>query len=471
MISEAFFTPRTVAVIGATSRLGFGQGIFRFLLEHGYSGRVFPVNPREKELFGQKVYASVTEIPGEVELALIVIPAPAVPGAVRECVRKGIRSIIIESAGFSETGAEGRTREDEIRGIIQGTLTRIIGPNCVGVMNPQGGFATDDVCLEDITPGNIAVVAQSGVFGNILMDWAPSQDLRLSKVITIGNRLDVDEVDLLEYLEQDDLTDVIVLYMEGVKTGPRFLKTASRVASRKPVLVLKSGRTQAGQAATASHTGSLSGDDAIYEAVFSQCGLIRASNFQELFDMARIMASQPLPQGPELAIVTTSGSLGAMTADAAVGCGLSLPAFAPATIHRVREAAPDWMNVRNPLDVGPSSAFPAALAGALEDRGVHSLILIPAIPRRAMQSLPELDMDTKIRLWLGDPPKLRRCFPQKPVIAFTMGAPSWTADLRAVFGADIPLLHSLDSAARAISELYRFGLRRHQTDLRQAQSL
>ncbi len=463
-ISNSFFEPENVAVIGATKKFGFGYGIPKYLIGHGYEDRIFLINPKEKELFGKPVYPSITDVPGEVDLAIIAIPAPVVPDAIRGCLQKGVRSIILESAGFSETGEKGAAIESEIQEIIKGVDVRIIGPNCVGIMNPHNDFASCEISFDQITPGNISVVAQSGVFGNILIDWAPSQDIRLSKIISIGNRLDVDEVDVLEYLLADEQTEVIVLYMEGVKNGPRFIETLSKVTRQKPVLILKSGRTEAGKAATASHTGSMAGDDAIYDGVFSKCGAIRANSFQELFDLARIFSSQPTPEGPEVAVVTASGSLGAMTVDACVKLGLKLPMFSDESLEEVRSLAPGWMNVRNPLDVGPSGLFGPAFNAALKDPQMKSIILTPVIPDMAVKGMEETGMNMDLSMWFGDVQKIRSEW-NLPVVAFTLGSTSWMKSFKDFCGDAIPIVSSIETAARSVYELYKFGQRKKQLEM------
>jgi acyl-CoA synthetase (NDP forming) len=457
-ISESFFSPRRVAVIGATNKFGFGYGVPKYLMEHGYRDRLYLVNPKQTEIFGLPVYPSITDVPAEIDLAIIVTPAPAIPDVIAGCLEKGVGSIIIESAGFSETGPEGRRLEESISDMAAGTSTRIIGPNCVGVVNPRNGFATTEISLSGLKPGHIAVVAQSGVFGNILMDWAPTQNLGLSKVITIGNRLDVDECDVLAYLAEDEATRVIVLYMEGVKDGPRFAATARRVAAKKPVLVLKTGRTEAGGAATASHTGSLAGNDAIYNGIFRQSGLIRADNYIELFDMAKVLAGQPPPSEPTVAVVTSSGSMGAMTTDACIRLGLHLPPFPGEVIEHLRSQAPAWMNVRNPLDVGPSGLFGPAAAAAMETAAMQSVILIPVIPQMVLQDLEASGVKMDMAGWFGDIRKIRRKHPEKPLIAVTLGSSGWMQMIRDFLGDDIPILATPENAARAISELYAFGL-------------
>jgi acetyltransferase len=245
-LPDAFFKPGTVAVVGASKKAMFSSGIPDSLVKYGYRDRVYLVNPRETEINGMPVYARLADIPAPVDLAIVVVPATQAPIVVRECVKLGIPAVVLESTGFGETGPEGARLEDELRRLPRGARTRVIGPNCLGVINPHESFATTPVDLKALRPGNIGVIAQSGTFGNILADWAPTQDLYFSKLVTIGNRLDVDETDCLLYFAEDAQTDVIVLYLEGVKDGRRFYEATREVSRRKPVLVYKGGRSPAG---------------------------------------------------------------------------------------------------------------------------------------------------------------------------------------------------------------------------------
>ena len=255
---DIFYEPKSIAIIGAKNRAsGFGAKLPRFLLDIGVaSERLHLVNPREKEIEGLPVYPTVKDVPVDVDLAIVIVPAPAVPGVLGNCVEKGVKVVNVQSAGFAETGADGAKVQEEMGRLARESGIRIIGPNCVGVVNVPGRFSTCEVDLDAIRPGGISVVAQSGVFGNILMDWAPSQDIALCKMATIGNRADVDETDMLEYLSEDPATRVIVMYLEGVKDGRRFVEVARKASLEKPVLVYKSGETEAGKKATLSHTGS-----------------------------------------------------------------------------------------------------------------------------------------------------------------------------------------------------------------------
>ena len=453
-LPDVFFKPGTVAVVGASKKAKFGSGIPDILLQNGYGGRLYLVNPREKEINGLPVYARLTDIPVPIDLAIIVVPAPQVPKVIAECIDLGIPAVVLESAGFGETGPEGARLEDELRKLLRGAKTRVIGPNCLGLINTHDAFSTTEVNLESLRPGNIGVIAQSGAFGNILADWAPTQDLFFSKLITIGNRLDVDETDCLYYFSDDDKTDVIVLYLEGVKDGRRFYEAAREVSRRKPILVYKGGRSAAGRKAIASHTGSLAGEDALYEGLFRQSGVIRASSFQELFDMARVLSREPLMASPRVCVVTGSGSLGVMTADVCTACGLELPDLTPETVLALREIAPPWMNVKNPLDAGPSGLYAAALKAAVADPRIDGVIAVPVLPEMVMHKYAGHGFDILSRY--GDPDELRRLAPGKPIVMFTVGGPMWLESIHNIYGSTISLVSSPETAARALSASYRY---------------
>jgi len=458
LLPEAFFKPGTVAIVGASKKAKFGSGIQTVLAQHGYSDRLYLVNPREKEINGMSVYSCLADIPVAIDLVIIIVPAPQVPQVLSECVRLGIRAVVLETAGFGETGPEGARLEEDMKKILAGTQTRVIGPNCLGVINPHDSFTTTEVDLDKLRPGNIGVIAQSGAFGNILADWAPTQDIYFSKLVTIGNRLDVDETDCLSYLAYDEKTDVIVLYLEGVNNGPQFYETVREVARRKPILVYKGGRSPAGRKAIASHTGSMAGEDELYEGLFRQTGVIRAASFQELFDLARVFSREPFMNGPRVCVVTASGSLGVMTADVCMGWKLQLPELMPETVRALREIAPAWMNVKNPLDVGPSGIYAAAMKAAVQDPQIDAIIAVPVLPEMFIHKFASLGLD--IRSLYGDPEEWRRLAPDKPLLMFTLGGPLWVESIHKTYGNVISLVSSPEIAARALAASYHYNILR-----------
>jgi len=451
---DVLYEPQNIAIIGAKKRaFGFGAGLPRFLLETGVAPeRLYPVNPRETEIDGLRVYPTVRDVPVEVDLAIVIVPAPAVLGVLEDCALTGVKVINVQSAGFAETGAEGANLQEEIGRLAKRSGIRIIGPNCVGVVNVPGRFATCEVDLDAIRPGGISVVAQSGVFGNVLMDWAPSQDIALGKLATIGNRADVDETDMLAYLSDDPATKVIVMYLEGVKDGPRFLEVARRASLEKPVLVYKSGETEAGSKATMSHTGSLSGADAIFDGACRQTGIIRSRDLLELFDMARAFEACPLPRGRRALVVTGSGSLGAMVADRLVRCGIELPGMTAESVDEIRRNAPDWMNVSNPLDIGPSGLFAHGMKLAMTDPGFDAVIALPIAPWAVVGPIVEAGHEAMSAQRFIDPALLGRTA-ERTLLISLMGHPDWRETVRGYFGTTAPVMATPQNAARTLAAM------------------
>jgi acyl-CoA synthetase (NDP forming) len=449
-----FYQPKSVAIIGAKKRaFGFGASLPRFLLEIGFAPEsLHLVNPREKEIDGLPVYPSVKEVPADVDLAIVIVPAPAVPGVLGDCVEKRVGVVNLQSAGFAEVGAEGARAQEEMGRLARESGIRIMGPNCVGVVNVPGRFATCEVDLDAIRPGGISVVAQSGVFGNVLMDWAPSQDIALCKLATIGNRADIDESDMLEYLGEDPATRVIVMYLESVKDGRRFVAAARRASLQKPVLVYKSGETEAGKKATMSHTGSLSGADVVFDGACRQGGVIRARDLPELFDMARAFEACALPKGRRVLVVTGSGSQGAMAADRLVQCGMELPEMTVESAAELRRQAPDWMNVGNPLDIGPSGLFALGMKLAMTDPSFDAVISVVIAPWKVIQPLVEKDPEAIFGQRYIDPAVIDGAG-ERTVLVSTIGHPDWVKHVKSFFGPRAPVMTTPQNAARALAAM------------------
>jgi acetyltransferase len=451
---DIFFSPTHVALIGAKKRaFGFGSNLPRFLLDLGLPPeRLHLVNPNEKEIDGLPVYPTVNEIPADVDLAIVIVPAPAVLRVLEQCGEKGVKAVNVQSAGFAETGAAGEEAQKEIGRIARKWGFRVIGPNCVGVVNVPDRFSTCSVPMDAITPGGISIAAQSGVFGNVLADWAPSQGLALGKLASIGNRADVDECDMLEYLAGDPDTDVIVMYLESVSDGRRFLDVARKASLAKPVLVYKSGETEAGKQATMSHTGSLSGTDAIFDGVCRQAGITRAADVVELFDMARAFAACPLPKGRRAAVVTGSGSQGAIAADRLVQNGMAMARLSDESAAEMKQNAPDWMNVGNPLDVGPSGLFSVGMKVALNDPGVDAVITMPIIPWTVVEPLVEDGALEAARDMFVDPAVLEQA-EERTLLVTLLGHRDWLEIASRLFGPHAPLMSTPRVAARALSAM------------------
>ncbi|MFO7964651.1 MAG: CoA-binding protein [Desulfobacterales bacterium] len=382
-----FFNPDGIAVIGARSTPGFGYMLPANLKENGWGDRTFLVNPNGGRLHGMPVYTSVHDIYDLVDLAVVIVPAPAVPEVLTDIGESGIRHVILMSAGFAEAGKAGEHLQETARAVSLRYGLNVIGPNCVGVVNTANRFSTTELMPEAFQPGNLAVMAQSGVFGHNLLERFNEYGISISKAVTLGNRLVIDEIDVLSYFHRDPETSAIVMYIEGSAEGRRLKEHLKIVSQDKPVMILKSGKTEPGKAATSSHTGSLSGEDALYEGMFSQTGAIRAKTLQDLVDFARVFPTQPLPKGNRLGIITGSGSMGALATDYAVEQGLVLAPLSESIVTAVREGAPGWMNIKNPLDVGPSAQFPKAFAAMMEDPEIDMVLAIIAIPYAAYRHM------------------------------------------------------------------------------------
>ena len=450
-----FFQPKGIVIAGARRSPGFGYGIPLFLRNHGWGKRMYLVNPAGGDLHGQTVYKRVKDVPASADLAIVIVPAPAVPGIMEDIGKHGIKHVIIETAGFGETDEKGKALQEQVKAIAIRYGIRVIGPNCVGVVNTANRFASVELIDESLVPGPVSIIAQSGVFGNILLDYLPECGLSISKAITLGNRLDVNESDMLDYLNDDPATRLILLYLEGAADGPRLRETLARVTRNKPVIILKSGRTEAGKLATASHTGSMSGQDAIYTGLFAQTGAIRAESLSELIDLARVFATQPAPQGNRLGIITNSGSLGALATDVAVSSGLTLPPPSSSMLKQVREMAPDWMNIKNPLDLGPSRIYGSALSILLANPEIDMALAVIVLPYATVSKFKNMGMAEKD--WFGDIELIRSQYPHKPLLNIVIGHHQFVADIACLSGRSTPVFSSPEQAARALSALWRYS--------------
>jgi acyl-CoA synthetase (NDP forming) len=452
---QSFFEPQGVVVVGARRSYGFGYGIPLFLQKHGWGDRLSLVNPAVEELHGQRVYKRVQDVPSPVDLAIVIVPAEAVPGVMEEIGERGIRHVILETAGFAEIGEKGRALQERVKAIAMRYRMRVIGPNCVGVVNTGNKFCSIEIMEESLTPGPLSIIAQSGVFGNILLDYLPQCGLLISKAVTLGNRLDVDESDVLDYLHRDPTTRAIMIYLEGTANGRRLMKSLGRVTQKKPVLILKSGRTEAGKRATASHTGTLSGEDRIYRAAFAQTGAIRAESLSQLIDLARVFTTQPLPKGNRLGIITTSGSLGALSTDVAVSRGLTVPPLSSWMVKQTRELSPDWMNIKNPLDVGPSGIYGKLLPMLLADPEIDMVLAIMVIPYQAVRNFKTAGFSAGD--WFGDIASIRERTPEKPLVGVVVGHPEYVNEMASLCGRSVPIFASPEAAAQALAALWSYS--------------
>ena len=381
MSLTAFFNPKSVAVIGAsTDPRKLGYSVLENLIEGGYAtqGKIFPINLTASKILELPAFPTVQDVPGPIDLAVIVIPYPYVPDALRTCGEKGISSVIVISAGFREAGREGLERELELIDIARHYGIRLIGPNCLGVIDT---FTPLNASFSAGTPpsGPMAFMSQSGALGTAVLDISLAGRLGLSKFVSLGNKADVDEIDLLNAWCDDPHTEVIMIYSEGMSNGQEFIKTARKVTAKKPVVAIKSGVTQSGSRAVSSHTGSLAGSEQAYHAAFNQAGVLRAESLQSLFDIALALGYQPLLQGEQIAIITNAGGPGILATDALERSGLSLARFENETISSLGQHLPDAASAANPVDVlGDARAdrYQFALETVVADPNVDGLLIV-----------------------------------------------------------------------------------------------
>ncbi len=350
---EEFFDPKSVAVVGAsTSPEKLGYAVLENLVNGGYAevGKIFPINPKADEILGQKAYPSVLDVPDDIDLAVIVIPYSYVPAVLEECGKKKVPGVVVISAGFREAGMEGLERELELLEIAKEYQFRLIGPNCLGIIDT---FTPINASFSAGTPpqGPMAFMSQSGALGTAILDWAQAGRLGLAKFVSLGNKADVSEIELLEAWADDEDTNVIMMYSEGLPNGQEFIRVAREVTKKKPVVAIKSGVTKSGSRAVSSHTGSLAGSEQAYQAAFRQAGVLRAEDMASLFDMALALGYQPLIKGDRIAIVTNAGGPGILATDALERSGMSLARLKVETIKSLEEQLPDAASAANPVDV------------------------------------------------------------------------------------------------------------------------
>lgn len=373
--------PRSIAVIGASRQPGhLGHLIFQYIIKNGFSGVVYPVNPNADVVMSVKAYPSVLDIPGDVDLAIIVVPAKLVAKVTDECGRKGVHTIVVISDGFRERGAEGASRERELRNITLGYGMRLLGPNCMGVINTDPAVRLNATFSQVYPPrGNVAFLSQSGAMGLVILEYANSLNMGISTFVSVGNRADISSNDLLQYWEQDPATKVIILYLESFGNPLKFSCIARRVSAIKPILAVKSGSTPAGSRAALSHTGALATPEIVSDALFRQAGIIRINTVEELFNVATLLCNQPVPKGRRLVIVTNGGGPGIIAADACAHHGLVLPELSPETISELEPAIKRDIGLGNPLDLTAGATaveFEGILKVLANDKGNDAVLAI-----------------------------------------------------------------------------------------------
>ncbi len=402
MSLEKFFNPESVAVVGASRTLGkAGNVIVINLLRLKFQGRIYPVNPNADTILGLKAYSTVSSLPETVDVAVIATPSVAVPDVMRDIAAKGVKHVVIITSGFAEGGEKGRTLQEEVLTIAREAGIRIVGPNTTGITSTESMFCTSFIPLAHLPEGEVAFVAQTGLFLGVLLETILSEEhFGISKVAGLGNKMDVDDAEILEYLSKDEKTKIICFYVEGLKEkkARAFYETARNVTKKKPVLLLKSGRTEEGSKAAASHTASLSGNDQLFTAMCRQSGIIRVETLEELVEAVKAFAFQPFPRGRRTAVVHYTGAGCVMGADSVIKEGLEIVPLSPKTLEPLRKITPGWHYLRNPVDLWPSIesagsdvAFNTIVESLIGDENVDGIVLAFGAMKEFPLKSPDMD--------------------------------------------------------------------------------
>lgn len=460
---DAIFSPESVAIIGASTTPGkVGHDIFLNILKGDYQGTLFPVNPKAKAVQSVKAYPSILDIPDPVDLSFIILPPKLALKAVQESLDKDVGGIVIVSAGFKEVGGEGAEIEQEIVRLCRQAHVRLVGPNCLGVINPVAHTRLNASFSRRMPQaGKISFISQSGALCTSVLDFAADRDFGFSKFISIGNKADVDEIDLLKYFHRDPDTEVIMIYLEELKRGQEFIDTVKEITSGerpKPVLVIKSGRTSAGAQAAASHTGAIAGSDTVYQAIFEQSGIIRAETINDLFDYATVFtykSETPLgklrrkvPTGNRVAIVTNAGGPGIVATDVTVTTGLSLARFSEQTLAALKKSLPPTANIHNPVDIigdATQDRYENALRTVIADDNVDGALVIMT-PQSMTDALGIAEAIVRVA-----------SISNKPIVCCFMGVVDVSPGVQYLQKHGYPVFKFPENAAKALGALHQFN--------------
>ncbi|MCF6246718.1 MAG: acetate--CoA ligase family protein [Desulfobacula sp.] len=447
---DAIFAPETIAVVGASTQKGkVGHDIFANILSGGFTGTLYPVNPKAKSVLSVKCYTSIATIPDPIDLAMIILPPKGALQAVKDCIAKGVKGIVIVSAGFKEVGGKGALIEIEIKALCENAKVRLVGPNCLGVINPSPSVSLNaSFSARMPAPGNVSFISQSGALCTAVLDYAADKGFGFSKFISIGNKADVDELDLLRYYHNDPDTDVVMIYMEELsRSAEEFISEVREMTSgTNPthVIVIKSGSSDAGAKAAASHTGALAGSDALYDAIFSMSGILRCVSVNQLFDYAQAFAANKYPTGDKIAIITNAGGPGIIATDMSEQSGLKLAQFSEDTVKELKKYLPATANFYNPVDVIGDAArdrYENTLATVLSDRGVDAALII-LTPQSMTDAIGTAEAIVTIA---------RNSI--KPIVCAFMGVVDVSDGVKLLQKHKIPVYQFPESAARSMGAL------------------
>ena len=440
------FYPRSVAVIGASGTPGkLGWNVFTNLVSHNFQGKLYPINPKADEIHGIRAYPRISNVPEPVDVAIILVSAGVTADVVEECCACGVRYIVVESAGFAELGSGGKKIEVQMKEIADRYGVRLLGPNCSGIINTHCSMVQSIGIVDALSKGNIGLISQAGVCAAGML-WGLRHIMDFGIIATIGNKLDINETDILDSVSADENINVICMYLESVKGGRRFIDVSRRVTLEKPIIVLKSGRTDAGKKAVASHTASLAGNDQIFSAAFRQCGIIRARDYEHMFTLARAISKQPLPDRVGVFIITYAGSLGVISADAITDNGMRLSDLEPELKERLKKLLPDYVGGLNPVDYTFSQDAETVkktieIGVKSNDVGSFIVILQAEILDSYVDALKSID------------------YRGKPILACVAGKEFAMEDVIKMEKAGIPVLATPEAVADAIAVMYRHAQR------------
>jgi len=444
---DKIFKPRSIAVIGASEKVGSpGYRVFRNLIGSGYEGVVYPVNPNRESVQGVQAYPTINDVPRIVDLAIIITPAKTVPDILEQCGKRGIKGILIITAGFKEIGPDGAALEQQLFDIKQKYKLRILGPNCVGFIMP---YLNLNASFTSSIPykGNIALFSQSGAVCGAILDWAAAAKVGFSSFVSVGSMLDVDFGDLIDYFGMDMYTRSIVLYVESITNAKKFMSSTKSFARAKPVIVIKSGKYSEGAKAAASHTGAMAGEDAIYEAAFRRTGIVRVNDITDLFNCSSILAKQPRPTGPNIAIITNAGGPGVLATDAVIEKGGKMAKLSDETIEKLNEVLPPTWSKGNPIDIigdGDDIRYQKAMEICLNDKNIDGLIIIcvpqvMADPDKVAERIVDIERKTT-----------------KPILTSFIGEASVFHARQILNSSNVPTYNSPDEAIESYMYLYHY---------------
>jgi len=451
---KSLFEPDSIAVIGASATEGkSGYIVLKNLIDKGYRGRVYPINPNAVDILGYRAYPTILDVPDRVDLGFLLVPGQFVKETLIQCGRKGVKTAVIVSAGFAEVGEEGMKAQRELEDVIKKWGIRCIGPNTVGLINVERNLFGSFVSFSDWQDGPVAIGAQSGIFAGALaieLMEIKTQQFGICKSLSFGNMIDLDETDFLEYVWQDPACRIIAFYLERIKRPRAFLSLANKVRREKPIIVLKSGRTEYGAKASLSHTGSMALNDSLVDTAFRQYGIVRTDTLQEFLGVLKAFVFQPLPRGNRIGVITFTGASGVMASDEMFPLGLALADLKEPTVKRIKEIVPAWQPVRNPVDLWPAigvgenrKVYEEPIHAILEDENVDVLLCI-------LIGVPNSDVGD-----IGDIfARAMKAHPQKPIFLIIIGGrmkKRWIDELE---GLNLPIYSDTSLALKAIRAMH-----------------